>query len=611
MPFRNKARALAGFGLAALLLPLLAAPAGAKPYPASVTVLTRDDFARLNYFSVGDVLDHAVGIDIERAGSRGTAAVARLRGLPDTRSLVIAVDGRPLTHAYDGAVDLSQIPLNSLDRIEITRGGAPVAYGPGAAGVVNLITSRPPLKNWMVDLETGVGRRGVIQHNGRFFDRFHFGDATYIGGLQHSGGFSFNDETEVTTHFANFTRSYGKGGFWGVEYTYAGGFAGTSNGTITPYEQWNGHEERRPVDPSGRREQTIQTAKLLGASPLIAGGTFYADVTRSLRNAAQFVSPDGVKLSDIDRDSLESRVRWESEHMAFGVEENEFTRHLVGAERRDATQAGAFAQGRYQLGEIGIEEGVRYDHHSRVGGGFAARFGSTYRPVPVAVLSVSVQRSARFPTFDALFPVAGSPASLRPERVSDVDLGAVYEDDGIRLSVTCFDTNVERAIGIDPATAAFGNVGKDRSRGVETEGATSFGEGAWRQIGVSANVTVRSAQRKDNGATGFAHAPLSSDLLAGGQISLLLPAAVTMTNELRYQSKQYEFTGQTGRQLPPFVSWNLKFTVKIHTAILYLAAENLGAKRYAESFGSAVPSAGLTPQPFQTFWTGLSVRFLG
>jgi len=584
----------------------------ARPHPSSVSVLTRDDFARLNYFSVGDVLDHAVGLDVEREGYRGTAARARLRGLPDTRSLVIAIDGRPVTHAYDGVVDLSQIPLNMLDRIEITRGGAPVSYGPGAAGVVNLITARPSQKGWLVDLETGVGRRGVRQHNGRFFDRLYLGDATYIGGLQDSGGYSFNQETELTTHFANFTRSYGEGGFWGLEYSYAGGFADTSDGTVTPYDQWNGHEERRPFDATGRREQEAQTARLLGASPRILGGTFYADITRGYRHDQRLVEPNGAKIYDVDRDSLESRVRWQNDHMAFGVEGNEFTRRLQGAARRDATQAGAFAQARYQIGDFGIEEGLRYDRHSRVGGGTTARFAATYRPVAVTVLSASFQRASRFPTFDEIYPAIGSPADLRPERVSDVDLGAVYENAGIRLSLTGFDVNVDRAIGFDPATAAFGNVGEDRSRGAEFEGATSFGTGAWQHTNVSANVTLRDAERRDNGTTAFGQAPLSSRLLAGGQISLLLPAAVTMINELRYQSEQFEFTGRTGRQLPPFVTWNLKFTVKIHSAQLYFAAENLAAKKYGEAFGSAAlaPSAGLAPQPPRTFWAGIAMRFI-
>ena len=561
---------------------------------------------------MGDVLDHAVGIDVERQGYRGTAARARLRGLPDTRALVIAIDGRPLTHAYDGAVDLSQIPLNSLERIEITRGGAPVSYGPGAAGVVNLVTSRPGRHNWMVDLETGIGRRGVRQHNGRFFDRFEFGDATYIGGLQESGGFSLHDQAELTTHFANFTRSYGKGGYWGLEYSYAGGFADTSDGTVTPYDQWNGQLERRPVNSTGRQDQIIQTARLLGASPLIAGGTFYADVTRSLANADLLVAQDSTTITDVDRDSTESRLRWDSGHVSLGVEENEFSRHLAGAVRRDASQAGAFAQGRYQLGKIGLEEGVRYDRHSRVGGGFAARFSGTYRPVPVAVFSTSIQRSARFPTFDELYPASGPPASVRPESVSDVDVGAVYEADGVRVGLTGFDTQVERAIGVDPVSATVGNLGEDRSRGVELEGGSTFGSGAWRETHVTANVTVRKAKRKDAGSPTFSDAPMSSHLLAGGQVDLLLPAKVTMTNELRYQSEQFEFTGRAGRKLPPFVTWNLRFTVAIHTAVLYLAAENLGGKKYAEGFGdpALAPVAGLAPQPPRTFWTGISVRFL-
>ena len=48
------------------------------------------------------------------------------------------------------------------------------------------------------------------------------------------------------------------------------------------------------------------------------------------------------------------------------------------------------------------------------------------------------------------------------------------------------------------------------------------------------------------------------------------------------------------------------------SAQAFVAAENLGGRRYAEAFGpSATPtSEGLAPQPTRTFWAGISIRFL-
>lgn len=606
---RSHGRAL----LLAALVTLPAVPLLAQPLPSSVTILTRDDFARLNYFSLADVLDHAVGMDVERSGFRGTLAHARLRGLPETQALVIAIDGRPLTHAFDGAVDLSQIPLDMVDRIEITRGGAPVADGPSAAGLVNLITSRPERTGADVELQTDVGRLGTRQHNGRFFDRFHHaGDLTYVGGIQQSGGFTSNDQSDLKTHFANFTRAFKKGGYWGVEYSNFDGFSGTPNGSAVPFDQWNGTLEQTAANPGSQFEQTFQTARLLAASPLVAGGTFYADLTESFRHSDLLPAPGQPKVADDDHNSEEGRLRWQRAGFMAGVEGNKFIRHNMSAERREVTQAGAFAQTHWRADRAEIVPGIRYDRNSRAGSGATARVATLYRPGDPVVLSASYQRGLRFPTFDELFPVNGSPANLAPEKNENVDVGIALEDTGYRVAMTGFDARIENTIAFNPAIGNFDNVGEDRARGVELEGSTSFGSGAWRETRLAANVTYRDTRRKEPGQSSFGRAPMAPRQMAWGEVDYRLPAKITFINEVRYEGASFENTGGTGRRLPPFALWNVKFTVNIFSALLYVSAENVLARHYAEGFGdpSLAPAAGLEPQPTRTFWAGITIRFL-
>ena len=73
----------------------------------------------------------------------GGASFVNLRGLGTNRNLVL-LDGKRLVPAgLGGVVDLNNIPLSLLERLDVLTGGASTTYGADAvAGVVNFITKR-------------------------------------------------------------------------------------------------------------------------------------------------------------------------------------------------------------------------------------------------------------------------------------------------------------------------------------------------------------------------------------------------------------------------------------------------------------------------------------
>jgi iron complex outermembrane recepter protein len=69
-----------------------------------------------------------------------------LRGFGDTsdQNLVILLDGVRLSEKEQASALLSSIPIESVERIEIVRGGSSVLYGEGATGgTIQIITKRP------------------------------------------------------------------------------------------------------------------------------------------------------------------------------------------------------------------------------------------------------------------------------------------------------------------------------------------------------------------------------------------------------------------------------------------------------------------------------------
>ena len=111
--------------------------------PADVTLISEADIERGNYKSVSDALKGA-NINIVQ---KGFAAYPVING--DSRVLVM-VDGKKVNWDHlmvsgdTNAINVDQIPMDNVERIEIVRGPNSSLYGERAvSGVVNIITKRP------------------------------------------------------------------------------------------------------------------------------------------------------------------------------------------------------------------------------------------------------------------------------------------------------------------------------------------------------------------------------------------------------------------------------------------------------------------------------------
>lgn len=90
--------------------------------------------------SVADLLDEAPGVRVRRTGGPGSLATTSIRGSSPSQ-VAVYVDGVPVSSAQFGLVNLADLPLDHLDRIEVYRSGAPARFASaGIGGVVNLVT---------------------------------------------------------------------------------------------------------------------------------------------------------------------------------------------------------------------------------------------------------------------------------------------------------------------------------------------------------------------------------------------------------------------------------------------------------------------------------------
>ncbi|MCA9489156.1 MAG: TonB-dependent receptor [Myxococcales bacterium] len=82
---------------------------------------------------VATAVQRAPGVVVRRLGGLGDLAQVGIRGA-SARHTEVLLDGIPLNPEGGSAVDLSELPLRALDRVEVWRGSAPALLGTTAMG---------------------------------------------------------------------------------------------------------------------------------------------------------------------------------------------------------------------------------------------------------------------------------------------------------------------------------------------------------------------------------------------------------------------------------------------------------------------------------------------
>ena len=116
-----------------------------------VQVISREEIERSGSTTVAELMAKVSAnllpfndaLSVDNVFNAGLASV-NLRGLGDGSTLVLLNGRRVSNYAFSGAaLDVNQIPLSAVDRIEILKDGASAIYGSDAmAGVVNFILRR-------------------------------------------------------------------------------------------------------------------------------------------------------------------------------------------------------------------------------------------------------------------------------------------------------------------------------------------------------------------------------------------------------------------------------------------------------------------------------------
>ena len=107
---------------------------------ASVSVIGRDEIEKSQSSTLADLLQGEAGIEFGRNGGIGSTTSFFLRG-QNSKNIAVFIDGVRSPVDQLGSLQITDLPLAQIEKIEILRGNASALYGDAAVGgVINIFT---------------------------------------------------------------------------------------------------------------------------------------------------------------------------------------------------------------------------------------------------------------------------------------------------------------------------------------------------------------------------------------------------------------------------------------------------------------------------------------
>ncbi len=148
---------------------------------AFVAVIRAEEFES-RAVSLPEVLAQTAGVQIKKLGGLGSYSTLSVRGTSG-QQVRVYLDGVALNSALGGGVNLGNIPLSNVERIEVYKGTIPTKFGgSGLGGVVHIVTKRAGSKVGSYGLKSGT----FGTHQGSVFFSRSYKSFNYLAALDYT-----------------------------------------------------------------------------------------------------------------------------------------------------------------------------------------------------------------------------------------------------------------------------------------------------------------------------------------------------------------------------------------------------------------------------------------
>lgn len=616
-------------------------PDSKRDLPVGVTVISADDIRSSASSNLGDVLAQFGLLQIrDLAGTQNPQIDLRGFGVTGDQNTLVLLDGLRINEADLESAQLSAVPLEAIDRIEIVRGSGAVLYGGGASGgTINIITRRGVAGESRARALARAGGYGTGEARAGF-DRY----GETLGG---SVAASYED----TKGYRSNSHYRQRGALAKLEARSAQGRIFFHAGADEQSARLPGSLNETEIASDPRQTNTPNDWRSRDGVHVVLGGNRYvgrhelsAELGYRQRNTQSFFS-NFAFFTDTDADLWSFAPRARLAFDGFGrrhelilgadLERWDYATRSASApgaanfslRNGDQTSAAAYAQtnlwltdsarvvlgARTQRTRQGLTEEVfpmnerRLTHRlqayeaalrQRLGSGWSgyAKYGRSFRV-------------ANFDENACFFPPC-APALLKPQAALGAELGLEYETRTLRLRAAAYQIDLDDEIYFSPLAGANINLSPTRRRGVELESRWRATPSVDLQAGLALiQATFRSGTYGGVDVSGN-RVPLVPGVLATTGVSWSYAPRSRASVNARYVGEERFDNDQANtfpRKQPAYGLVDLKIEHALARAWqVALEVRNLFDKRYF-SYGTAVGSTfSALPAPGRAAYVSLA-----
>jgi outer membrane receptor for ferrienterochelin and colicins len=119
--------------------------------------LSSSEMEEAHHNSLSDAITEIPGVSQVNVDRRSSAKTALIQGFGEN-SVLVMIDGTPVSQNSAFGFDLSQISTENIEKIEVIKGGASALYGSQAiGGVINIKTKKPNNREqYLIDISSGL-----------------------------------------------------------------------------------------------------------------------------------------------------------------------------------------------------------------------------------------------------------------------------------------------------------------------------------------------------------------------------------------------------------------------------------------------------------------------